>query len=174
MTTLELFLLIIGVLILLLIGWPIFFMGAPFLPSFRKKDKVDFNKLFKILKDNNVDKVIDIGSGDGRLVKKLSQAGFKSHGIEINPLLFLLSHYKLRNLKSKNTLIYRGNFWKKDLSDYDAIFMFHFKTANKKLIEKFKRELKNESLIISTGFKLDDFELVDKISPFYIHRFNKK
>ncbi|MFA5173542.1 MAG: class I SAM-dependent methyltransferase [Candidatus Paceibacterota bacterium] len=155
----------------LLMAIPLLFMGAPFLPSFRKKEDIDFKAIFNLLRENGVKKIIDLGSGDGRIVLAFAEAGFESYGVELNPLLVWWSRKKIKKFRMENKAkIKWGNFWKTDLKDFDAVFIFQFKTANKLLSEKFKKELKENSLIISVGFSLSDFKFIKKISSFFIYK----
>ena len=152
------------------IALPVFFMGAPFLPSYRKKNKINFQNLFEFLKKEGARKFIDLGSGDGRVVMDFARAGFESYGVEINPLLVWWSKLKIRKLGLKNAEIKWGNLWKTGLAKFDIIFIFHFKTANSFLVKKFKRELKGNTIIISTGFPLVGLELIKKEGPFLVYR----
>ena len=121
----------VGVVIVILFGFPLIFIGAPFLPSYKKRDS-NLDSLFGLLRENRVQKIVDLGSGDGRVVIDFLKAGFDSYGIEINPLLVLWSKIKIKKLKLRAHISW-GNFWRKNLSEFDAIFIFQFKTANKLL-----------------------------------------
>ena len=92
--------------------------------------------------------LVDLGSGDGRIVRKISQqytmsdlhinfswfliqvhaaamAGFKSVGIELNPWLVLYSRFKsLRLGVSKSTNFYRRDIWKVSLGPYNNVVIF--------------------------------------------------
>jgi len=162
-----------AILITLIIffGFPLFFFfGAPFLPSYKKKVPPNFNKVFKRLKESGAKKFVDLGSGDGRVVIAFAKAGFESYGVEINPLLIMWSKWRIKNLGLANAHILFGNLWHANLSDFDCVFIFQFQAANKKLAEKFKRELKNGTIIISAGFHLEGLQLIDKESPFLIYQ----
>lgn len=113
---------------------------------------------------------MDLGSGDGRVVIDFAEAGFESYGVEINPLLVLWSKLKIKKLGLKNAKIKWGNIWQTDLSGFDSVFIFQYKTANKMLAKKFKKELKNGSIVISTGFPLEGIELMQKDGHFLVYR----
>lgn len=150
---------------------PLLFMGAPFLPSFRKKEDINFESVFNLLRENGVKKIIDFGSGDGRVVMSFAEAGFKSYGVELNPLLVWWSRKKIKKAGLENKVkIKQGNFWKTDLKNFNAVFIFQFKTANKLLSEKFKKELKDGAIIISVGFSLSDFEFIKKVNSFFVYK----
>lgn len=140
------------------------------MPSYRKKNNLNFDSVFDLLKKENVRKFIDLGSGDGRVVIDFAKAGFESYGVEINPILVWWSKLNIKKSGYKNAQITLGNLWKVSLKDFDAVFIFHFKTANKRLAQKFRKELKKDAIVISTGFSLEGFELIKKEPPFLIYK----
>lgn len=160
---------IIG-LIIFIVVLPVLFLGAPFLPSYRKANAINFKGLFELLRKSGCRKFMDLGSGDGRVVIDFAKAGFESYGVEINPLLVLWSRLKIKRHGLKNAKIKWGNLWQTDLSSFDIVFIFQYKTANKMLAKKFKKELKTGAIIISTGFPLEGFELIQKETPFLVYR----
>jgi SAM-dependent methyltransferase len=158
---------------------PIFFIGAPFMPSFRKK--TGYKHLLTIINflktDANLNgygqksrKFIDLGSGDGRVVIEFAKQGFESYGIELNPFLVLWSRWKIKRLGLKNAKIMWGNFWKINFSDFDVFYIFHFQIANNLLSKKLKQELKKNSVIISFGFILPGFQLIKKEGGFLAYK----
>lgn len=153
-----------------LLAFPILFFGAPFVPSFQKESGIDFESLFDTLRERGVKRIIDLGSGDGRVVIEFAQHGFTATGIELNPLLVLWSRRKVRQAGLQGEArIKWGNFWNTDLKEYDAVFMFQFATANKLLAKKLKEELNKGSVVISAGFELPGSILVKKVSPFFLY-----
>jgi Protein-L-isoaspartate carboxylmethyltransferase len=66
--------------------------GAPYIPT--KREGVI--KMLKLARVRPGCKALDIGSGDGRLVIALAQAGAEAHGCEINPVLVWWSRRKIK------------------------------------------------------------------------------
>ena len=64
------------------------FRGSPYVPSQKKYIFEAFTKLYKISKN---DLLIDIGSGDGIVLRQAARLGAKAIGFEINPILVLIS-----------------------------------------------------------------------------------
>ncbi len=79
--------------------------------------------------------VIDLGSGDGRLLFAAANAGARSIGYELNPFLVLISrfHAHLKG-QSENITVKRQNLWRADLKVADVIFVYSLK----KTIAKFE------------------------------------
>lgn len=145
------------------------------MPSYRKRvSHAHLSTIIDFLKSNpdasisnqGIRKFIDLGSGDGRVVIEFARAGFKSYGIELNPLLVLWSRWKIKNLGLNNAKIIWGNFWKINFSDFDIFYIFHFQTANNLLAKKFN----NNAVIISFGFVLPGFKLIKKEGVFFVYK----
>ena len=64
--------------------------GAPYIPSASS----DLTAMLELLGPAAGRRVVDLGSGDGRVVIALARAGFVSEGVEIIPLLVWRSRWK--------------------------------------------------------------------------------
>ena len=80
--------------------------------------------------------VVDLGSGDGRLLFAAAEADAKAVGYEINPFLIALTliRTKLKGL-SNNVWVERQSLWKADLKVADVIFVY----AKRKTMPKFEK-----------------------------------
>ncbi len=90
--------------IVLFMGWVVFF-GAPWVPSHTKDVEKAFTELYKL---GSKDLLVDFGAGDGKVLKIALKHGASVFGIELNPLLALIS--KLRLLGIKEARIQLGNY----------------------------------------------------------------
>ncbi|PIV08302.1 hypothetical protein COS52_03460 [Candidatus Roizmanbacteria bacterium CG03_land_8_20_14_0_80_39_12] len=132
------------------------FKGAPYVPTSKKQ-------LDRILENASLEKnaqFVELGSGDGRLIRyAVKNYGVTGTGVEINPLLVWWSRYlsKRDGIAHKVSFI-RGNVFNYPLQKVDYVYLFLMPELIKKLIPKFKKELKKEAIIISHGFKLPGFE----------------
>lgn len=147
---------------------PLFF-GAPYEGTGRKKVE-DIIELAKVKKG---DKVVDLGSGDGRIVMAFAKKGIEAHGYEINPLLVLASRYKIKKLKLNNAFIHWKSFWKSDLGNYDVIVLFQYKTIMKKLKNKLEKELDKYSRIVSYHWKFKDWKISKEKGDVYLYKIKK-
>ena len=143
------------------------FFGAPYVPTKNK----DIESIIKSLKIKQGQIFVDLGCGDGRVLHEAEKLGANVVGYELNPILWLISKYKLKNKKSK---VYLGSFWRANLSDADFIYIFSAGPYIKKLTKKLKNELKKGTTIISYGFKLDGFAKQQVVGSAYIYRFDGK
>ena len=116
-------------------------------------------------------KVVDLGSGDGRVVIAMAQAGAIAHGFEINPGLVWYSRYKIRRLRlTDKAQIETSDFWKRDLGDYDVITIFGINHVMNRLSEKLATELKPSAIVVSNAFHLPKLELQSQIGSLLIYK----
>ena len=73
--------------------------GAPYVPSEKAKVKKVLTKLYPI---KHCDLLIDLGAGDGVVLQVAAKRGAKALGLEINPILALLTNWRFRK-KPQNT-----------------------------------------------------------------------
>jgi 16S rRNA A1518/A1519 N6-dimethyltransferase RsmA/KsgA/DIM1 with predicted DNA glycosylase/AP lyase activity len=125
------------------------FFGAEYYPAEQKViDKaLEFSKLKK-------DEIFyDLGSGDGKVLLEAAKHCRKAVGIEIDPLRVLISRLKC---KGKNIEIMRRNFYSCNLKGADVVFIYLRQWTNDRLEQKFLREMKKGSRIISYWWRLSN------------------
>lgn len=148
-----------------------FFFGAPYEPSRGKALK----NIIKFTAPKSKDKIAELGSGDGAvciaLAKKLPKnSKIEIHGFEINPFLVWISRRRIKKFGLQNKIkIYWKNFWKVNLHNYNKIVIFQFITITRRLSNKFKRELKPGSKIISHYWKLPKWKIKKREGRVYVY-----
>lgn len=101
------------------------------------------------------DKVVDLGSGDGRLVVEAAKLGAFAHGVEINPGLVFYSLVNIaKNGVSDNAKVSWKSLYKMDFSKYNVIFVAGFIEMMKKLEKEFEVRLKKGTKVICYAFPL--------------------
>jgi tRNA A58 N-methylase Trm61 len=114
---------------------------------------------------NESDYVIDLGSGDGRIVLAAARRNAKSLGIELDPELVRTSRETVRNSGlSDKASIYRGDIFKQDLSDATVITMFLKPLVNVQLRPQLDA-LKPGVRIVSHMFSMPGAKPVQVIEP---------
>jgi SAM-dependent methyltransferase len=88
------------------------FTGAPYVPSKRRDVAKAFDELYPL---TSKDVLVDIGSGDGIVLRMASKYGAKAIGYEIHPVLVLVS--RLLSRRDKNVRVRLANFWRVPLPD---------------------------------------------------------
>jgi hypothetical protein len=97
-------------------------------------------------------RVIDLGCGDGGLLRRLAKARPDSSfvGIEHAPLPWLLA--RLRTAGLANVAIRRGDFWDEPLSAYGLVYAFLSPTPMPRLWEKAAAEMTEGAMLVSNSF----------------------
>lgn len=137
--------------------------GAPFVPT----KKVRLDKMIKMANLKSTDKVVDLGSGEGRITIAAAKHCAKSVGVEINPSLYWLSKIKGRGIK--NIEFKKQSLWKTDLSDFDLVFIYFIPHRMEKLAKKIKKEMKPGSRVISHAFAFPDWQYLQKDDSIYLY-----
>ena len=86
--------------VVLLFGF-VAFTGAPYVPSRRRDLQKAFDELYRLKK---TDVLVDIGSGDGVVLREASRRGARAIGYELQPLLVLISRWL--SLPDETTVVY--------------------------------------------------------------------
>lgn len=153
------FIFIIGILFLI--------QGPPYVPS----DDESTEQIIRHIKKQKPHRVLDMGSGDGKIVITLAKAGYTVDGIELNPLLVLRSRKAIRNAGlEKKAHIYWGNFWSYDTTKYDLIVLYAIKHIMPHLEQKLKKELKPGSIIVSNYFLFPTLTPIEKSSRATVYK----
>lgn len=136
---------------------PPVFGSPPYYPS-NKKLVRNMVEIADIGKD---DKVIDLGSGDGRILFEASKHAKIVVGVELNP--FLVTYTKVKAaITHTDVQVERKNLYKVNLRDYDVIFCYLLPATMSDLAGKFKQELRPGTRIITNTFHLEGFEQIKK------------
>ena len=115
--------------------------------------------MLELAKVDKNDTVIDMGSGDGRIITITAEEfGASAIGIEADPLRVLWSRIRIRRhgLNDKASVIW-GNFYNQDLSDTTVVTIYQLEPVNNKLKPKFTSELKPGTRIVSYSFPFKDW-----------------
>jgi hypothetical protein len=153
----EIWLLIAAIFAMLTLS--VVFFGAPYVPTRAR----DMDKLFAAARLKKSDVLVDLGSGDGRLLLAAATRGIKSVGVELNPLLVVITWWRLRNIRQLASVRYT-NFWRYRLpSDTTCVFVF----LAEPFMERLRRYLESESkrlghpiTLVSYGFSLPGYKPV--------------
>ena len=119
------------------------------------------------------DYLVDLGSGDGRIVIAAAKKGIKAAGVEFNEDLVEYSkRYAEREGVADKTDFIKADFFEYDLSKATVITMFLLPDINRRLKPQIL-ELKPGTRIITNSFSMQDWfydemrELEDKTAPWY-------
>lgn len=116
------------------------------------------DKMLDLAKVTSQDYVIDLGSGDGRIVITAAKRGTSALGIEYNPDLVALSKRNAaREGVSDKTEFIQADLFESDFSQATVITMFLLPEINLQLRPKIL-DLKPGTRIVSNSFNMDEWQ----------------
>jgi len=131
------------------------FQGPVYVPS----SDEDMQTMLKMAQLKKGTRVIDLGSGNGKIVLAAAQAGAIATGVEINPFLVRAARKNIQEAGMQKTAkILQQSFWKTGLSKYDVIFLYGTTYIMKKLEVKLRTEMKPGAVFISNYFQLPQLQ----------------
>lgn len=103
-------------------------------------------------------RVIDLGCGDGGLLRQLVQVrpDCRFTGVEHAPLTWLIA--QLRALGQPNLTIRHGDFWDEPLGAYDVVYAFLSPAPMPRLWIKAGAEMAPAALLVSNSFEVPGVE----------------
>lgn len=129
--------------------WP-YLIGAPWIPT--PLDTV--HRMLTIAQVEPSDHVVDLGSGDGRILLTAATAfGATATGIEADPFRVIWSRLRIRRqgLKQKVRVIW-GNMFTQNLVEATVVTIFQYSEVNNRLAKKLRSELQPGTRVVSYAF----------------------
>lgn len=160
----EIILIILGVIVLLF--GSVLFFGAPYLPTKSLQTSIAVDLLD--LKPGQI--LVELGSGDGRVLKAAAKHGIKAKGYEINPLLVIVSMFIC--LKQRHLVqVQWSNFWRANIAEADAIYVFLLNRYMSKLDKKITQEITKPVKVVSFAFAFPNRKPIKKSNGLMLYEF---
>lgn len=122
---------------------------------------IDHVKHSQSLVNNSTLKLIDLGSGDGRIVFEAAKNGYKATGVELNTLLYLYSRFKAISFNQKpKPSFMKADLWRVNMSNYDLIVLFGVQGMMNDLAYKLNKEMNANSKIITCRFPMNELKSI--------------
>ena len=157
------------VIVIVLFGFVVI-RGAPYVPSHSHYVRQALTELYPISK---ADTLVDIGSGDGVVLRTASKLGAKAVGFELNPILFAIS--RLLSLGDKKVTIKLADIWLSHLPNTTTV-IYVFSTSNN--MGKLKKWLQVETnrvgrtlYLISYGFEFSEMAIEKNVGAYHLYKF---
>ncbi len=119
-------------------------------------------------------KLLDLGSGDGKVVIALAQRfpSCRVIGVEFNPLLVHTSRKAIREARlEKRVSIVHQDFWHSNLSYFDVVFLYGSSYIMEKMEAKVRKEMKPGSQLISSCFTFPTQRASKVLGGVYLYQF---
>jgi len=155
--------------VVLLFGFVVF-RGAPYVPT-KKRELVKMFDVAFPLHENDI--LVDIGSGDGIVLREAARRGARAIGYELNPLLVFISRWLSR--KEPRVMVKLADFWHVSLpEETTVVYTFGESRDIIKMAKKVTDEatrLHKTLTFISYGFAVPDKTPMRKYGAYYIYAF---
>lgn len=135
---------------------PIIAGGGPYVPT--RPDIME--RMLKLAKITPDDVVVDLGSGDGRLVIGAMNAGARRGvGYEIHPGLTKLSNWKIRRAGFEDrAIVLNHSMWNANLADVSLVFLYQIPYAMGRMRKLLESQLAPGSRVVSHAFEIPGWE----------------
>jgi ribosomal protein L11 methylase PrmA len=157
----------VGVLLVIIyfLGRPIM-RGAIYFPTTGR----GVEAMLKLADIKPGQKVVDLGSGDGRILIAAARAGAQATGYEINPILVRQSRRAIaRAGLAPHATVEWESFWRADFSQYDIVIVYGIPYILRGLRRKMERELRPGTKIISNAFEIPGWPIVAKEHKVFLY-----
>lgn len=134
--------------VVLLFGFVVLF-GAPYLPTLDARTQ----EAFSLLDLQSGQTLLELGCGDGRVLREAGKRGIRSIGYELNPLLVLCAKAVTWRYRSITTVKWR-NYWQITLPPADGIYVFLLDRFMPKLNTKITQEQQRSVRLVSFAFAI--------------------
>ncbi len=143
--------LLIPIVLVLLFGFVVWF-GAPYLPTLKPQTK----QALDLLDLKKGQTLLELGCGDGRVMRAAAARGLIVVGYELNPILVVIAKAVTWKYRAVTTVKW-GNFWSAEWPQADGVFVFLLDKYMKKLDKKVAQQCKAQGTrlrLVSFTFKI--------------------
>jgi len=158
---------IIAAILVVLFGGVALF-GAPYVPSRRRYVR----RLFHHMKLIDKDLVVDLGSGDGVVLREAALFGARAVGFELNPILVVISRLLAPKTKRVRTVL--ANAWTTPFPDNTTVvYVFSVGRDEQRVVKTVQREvnrLGRPLRLVCLGNPLKSVSMIDTIDAYHIYR----
>jgi hypothetical protein len=141
--------------------------GAPYLPTRKQQTETALDLLD--LKSGQT--LLELGCGDGRVLKAAAQRGIRGIGYELNPILVIVARLYTWS-ERKNVKIIWGNYWTQPWPKADGIFVFLLNKLMPKLDTKITQEFSDPVKLVSYAFAIPGKKPVTEKGGLYLYRYS--
>lgn len=142
-------------------------VGPPFVPTLNKQ----ITTALDMLELKKGQTLLELGSGDGRVMKAAAERGLKVVGVELNPFLVIISRLRCWRYRKQVTVIW-DDLWKARWPQADGIFTFMLQRQMTRLDRKIVNWQTRPLKLASFAFHIPDRAPKAKYNGIFLYEYN--
>lgn len=152
-------------MLVLLFGFVVAF-GAPYLPTLqpRTRDALDLLAL------QPGQTMLELGCGDGRVLRAAAKQGIRGIGYELNPLLVLTAKLVTWQYRAQVKIRW-ANYWRLPLPQSDGVYVFLLDRYMARLDQKVRQELKPPVHLVSFAFEIPGKRAIKQKNGLFLYKY---
>lgn len=132
-------------------------------------------QILEISKLSSKDTLIDIGSGDGRILIAAARLGITSIGYEIDPFLVRKSRRLVHQANlDKLVTVHWKSFWKADFNQASVITIYLFPRFMNRLQKLIEKKIKHPIKLITNDYPFTQLKPVKQSDRIFLYHLNKE
>lgn len=140
--------------------------GAPYVPTLSKQRRTALELLD--LKPGQI--LLEPGSGDGRMLVEAAKQGVKAVGIELNPIMYVVSRIVTFRHR-KNIKVIWGNFWLVEWPETDGVFLFLMDRFMPRFNKKMAKTQKKPTKVASFAYKIPRKKITKEKDGVFLYKY---
>ena len=129
-------------------------------------------QILKLSQAGSKDTLIDLGSGDGRILIAAARLDAKAIGYEINPFLVWKSRRHIHQSKlDKLATVYWKSFWKADFSQTTVITVYLFPHLMNRLQQLLEKKVNHPIRLVANDYPFPQLSPTKHYRQIYLYYF---
>lgn len=142
--------------------------GATYFPT----TDLAVTQMLKLAQTGPKDTLIDLGSGDGRILLTAARLGAKAIGYEINPFLVWLSRRRIHRAKfDKLVTVYWKSFWQADFRQATVITVYLLPSLMDRLQHFLEKKVNHPVRLVTNIYPFRHLSPVKHSRHIYLYSF---
>lgn len=118
------------------------------------------------------DTILDLGSGDGRILIEAAKRGAHAIGYEIDPLLVRKTRKLVKNEKLSHLVtVHNKNMWQADFDDATVITLYLFPNFMNRLQKNLESRLNHKIKLVSHNYRFPKKKEISSKNNIYLYSF---
>jgi 16S rRNA A1518/A1519 N6-dimethyltransferase RsmA/KsgA/DIM1 with predicted DNA glycosylase/AP lyase activity len=157
---------LLAIILVLLFGFVLLF-GAPYVPTLKPQTEQALDLLN--LKPGQT--LLELGSGDGRVMRAAAARGLNVVGYELNPLLALVSLVVTWKYRKQVRVVW-GSIWRQEWPQAEGVFIFMIDRFMPRLNKRFEAYARDAPLrVVSFAYKIPNKKIIRSKKGIHLYEY---